>query len=208
MIPRITIVLLVLAGVCRGDEVTNEVAEAKKWECSASLSTYFVRNGTDYVQPTVTADHGWLHLEARYNYEDLSTGSVWAGYNFSFGKELTLDFTPMVGGAFGHTDGVAPGYKLALGYWKCELYTEGEYLFDTGNYDDSFFYSWSELTIQPADWIRVGMVSQRTRARHQDREVQLGPLIGFSYKQWTLNAYFLDPGSSDWTFMFAVGWSH
>jgi hypothetical protein len=200
--------VLLFVVVCRAEEATNEVAEAKKWECSATLATYLVHDGTNYVQPTVTADYDWLHLEARYNYEDLSTGSVWAGYNFSFGNELTLDFTPMVGGVFGHTCGVAPGYKLTLAYWKCELYTEGEYLFDTNNYDDSFFYSWTELSISPADWIRVGIVAQRTRVRHEDREVQLGPLIGFTYKQWTLNGYLLDPGSDSWTLMFAVGWSY
>jgi hypothetical protein len=40
---------------------------------------------------------GWLHLEARYNYEALETGSVWAGYDFNAGKKLVLDLTPMVG---------------------------------------------------------------------------------------------------------------
>jgi hypothetical protein len=210
MIKRIIIAVLFLGGYCRGGEATNEVVEAieKDWAFSAALSTFFVNGGKDYVQPTVSADYKNLHVEARYNYEALSTASVWLGYNFSFGKELTLDVAPMIGGAFGHTYGVAPGYKIVLGYWKCELYTEGEYLFDTGNSDDSFFYSWSELTISPADWIRVGIVAQRTRVRNQPREIQLGPLVGLSYKRWTLNAYVLDPGSESWTFMFSVGWSH
>ena len=40
----------------------------------------------------------WLaDLEARYNYEALETGSVWAGYDFNAGKKLVLDLTPMVG---------------------------------------------------------------------------------------------------------------
>jgi hypothetical protein len=48
---------------------------------------------------------GWLHLEARYNYENLRTGSVWVGYNFSAGKKLVLDVAPVLGGVFGRTHG-------------------------------------------------------------------------------------------------------
>ena len=85
----------------------------------------------NYVQPTFTADRGWLHLEARYNYEALDTGSAWVGYNFSGGEKLAWEFTPMIGGVFGDTTGIAPGYKGSLSWWKLELYSEGEYVFDT-----------------------------------------------------------------------------
>ena len=45
--------------------VTNEAGK-KAWSFSASVSTYIVPDGRDYAQPTITADHDWLHLEARY----------------------------------------------------------------------------------------------------------------------------------------------
>ncbi|HWT79462.1 MAG TPA: hypothetical protein VN648_11745, partial [Candidatus Methylomirabilis sp.] len=48
---------------------------ATDWSFSASAYTYFVPDSRDYVQPTVTADRRWLHLEARYNYENLETAS-------------------------------------------------------------------------------------------------------------------------------------
>src|SRR5262249_42686889 len=145
-----------------------------------SLLGYIVHDDRDYVQPTVAADRGWLHLEARYNYEDLDTGSLWIGYNFSGGDELTWEITPMLGGVFGHTDGIAPGYKGSLSWWKLELYSEGEYLVDTGNSSDSFFYNWSELTISPLDWLRLGLATQRTLAYETDRDVQRGLLAGVS----------------------------
>src|SRR5262245_8022581 len=49
--------------------------EEHKWELSLSTATYFVQDGRDFVNPTITADRNWLHLEARYNYESLNTGS-------------------------------------------------------------------------------------------------------------------------------------
>src|SRR5256886_16744351 len=86
---------------------SKEVDE-KAWSFSASVSTYIVPNDQEYVQPTLTADRGWLHLETRYNYENLETGSAWVGYNFSGGKKLEWEFTPMLGGGFRDTDGSVP----------------------------------------------------------------------------------------------------
>jgi len=178
---------------------------AKKWSFSASAYGYLVPDSRDYVQPTITADRDWLHLEARYNYEALDTGSAWVGYNFSGGKKLAWAVTPMLGGVFGDTTGIAPGYTGSLGWWKLELYSEGEYLFDTRDSSGSFFYNWSELTIAPLDWFKVGMVTQRTRAYQTDREIQRGFLVGFSYKQVSLTTYVFNPDESKPTVVIAFG---
>jgi hypothetical protein len=180
-------------------------ADEKAWSFSASAYTYVVPDDREYVQPTVTADRDRLHLEARYNYEALDTASVWVGYNLSGGEKLAWELTPMVGGVFGDTDGVAPGYKGTLGWWKLGLYTEGEYLFDTGNSSDSFFYTWSELTLTPVDWFRFGLVLQRTKLYQTEFEVQRGLLVGFTCKRVDFTAYVFDPGASQTTVVLSVG---
>jgi hypothetical protein len=185
-------------------EITEE-AEEKAWSFSASASTYIVPNDQEYVQPTFTADRGWLHLEARYNYENLETGSVWAGRNFSWGEKLEWEFTPMLGGVFGNTTGIAPGYKGSLSWWKLELYSEGEYVFDTGNSAGSFFYSWSELSVSPVDWFRFGLVGQRTRAYQTDVDIQRGLLAGFSYKELNFTTYVFNLDRDRSTWVFSVG---
>ena len=186
--------------------VTNTPPEAddKAWSFSASAYTYFVPDDSNYVQPTFTADRGWLHLEARYNYEALKTGSAWVGYNFSGGETLTWEFTPMIGGVFGDTTGITPGYKGSLGWRKLELYSEGEYVYDTGSSSDSFFYNWSELTLAPVEWFRFGMVTQRTRVYQTDRDIQRGLLAGVSFKRVNLTGYVLNPDDEP-TFVLAVG---
>jgi hypothetical protein len=180
-------------------------ADEKAWSFSVSATTYIVPDSRDYVQPTVTADRGWLHLEARYNYEALDTGSAWVGYNLSGGEKLAWEFTPMLGGVFGDTTGIAPGYKGSLSLWKLELYSEGEFVFDTGTSSDSFFYNWSELTLAPVDWFRFGMVTQRTRVYETDRDVQRGLLVRFSYKKVDLSAYVFNPDEDKPTFVFGLG---
>jgi hypothetical protein len=189
-----------------GPAVTNTPPEEEKaWSFSASGYTYFVPDDSNYLQPTVTADRGWLHLEARYNYEALDTGSAWVGYNFSGGEKLAWVLTPMIGGVFGDTAGIAPGYKGSLSWSKLEFYSEGEWVFDTGSVSDSFFYNWSELTFAPVESFKFGLVTQRTRAYKTDRDIQRGVLVGFSLGKVSLNGYALNPDEDKPTFVLAVG---
>jgi len=153
----------------------------------------------------MTADRGWLHLEARYNYEDLDTGSAWVGYNLGGGEKLAWEFAPMLGGVFGDTTGIAPGYKGSLSWWKLELYSEGEFVIDPGDSSGNFFYNWSELTLAPWDWFKVGMVTQRTRAYQTDRDIQRGFLVGLSYKELSFTTYVFNPDESRPTVVLAVG---
>jgi len=185
----------------------EQTSTGPTWTFSASVYTYIVPDDSDYAQPTITADRDWLHLEARYNYEALETGSVWVGYNFSGGEALAWELTPMLGGVFGDTTGVAPGYKGSLSWWRLELYSEGEYVFDTGDSSGNFFYNWSELTLSPVDWFRFGLVTQRTKVYASDRDVQRGLLLGFTFKKVDLATYVFNPDESDPTVVVAVGFS-
>jgi hypothetical protein len=121
-------------GAAASDNVLQDDPEKNetKWEFSLSTFTYLAQHARDYVNPNFTADHDWLHLEARYNYEELKTGSVWLGYNFSTGKKLKLEVTPMLGGVFGDITGIAPGYTITIRYKSIELSTQAEYFFDAG----------------------------------------------------------------------------
>jgi hypothetical protein len=188
---------------------TNSVAPAleepsERWSFSASAYTYFVPDDREYVQPTLTADRGWLHLEARYNYEALDTTSLWIGYNLSGGDKLAWEVTPMLGGAFGDADGVLPGYKGSLSWWKLELYSEGEWFIDVHDASDSFYYSWSELSLYPVDWLRFGLVAQRTRLYDTDREVARGLLAGVSLNHFDVTGYVFDPDDSKPVYVLAV----
>ncbi len=163
------------------------------WSFSATVYTYFIPDSHEYIQPTIIADRDWLHLEARYNYEDQNTGSVWIGYNFSGGEKLAWEITPMLGGVFGDTTGVAPGYKGSLSWWRFELYSEGEYVIDTGDTSASYFYNWSEFTFSPFDHFRFGLATQRTHAYQSDRDLQRGLMIGYTYKHLDFSAYVFNP---------------
>lgn len=178
---------------------------ANAWSFSISTYGYIVPHDRSYVSPTFTAEHSWLHLEARYNYENQETGSLWVGYNLSVGHTLVLEAIPMIGGVFGNTTGIAPGYEVSLTYKRLELSTQGEYVFDTKDQTGSFFYNWNELTYSPVDWFRAGLVSQRTRAYHTELDVQRGLLVGVSHKKVDFTTYIFNAGWTDPTVVLALG---
>jgi len=187
--------LLLLPAAARAQEAESPPAaeEAPAWEFNASVYGYFVPEERDYGQPTVTADHGALHLEARYNYEGFDTGSVWVGWNFGFGEKLRVDGTLMLGGVFGDTSGAAPGYHLTVSYGDFELYSEGEYVIDAKQAEDNYLYNWSQLGYSPFEWLQVGLVTQRTRAYQTDLDVQRGFFVSGSWKSWSLSVYVFNP---------------
>jgi len=175
------------------------------WSFAAAGYGYITPDDQSYFSPTFRADRNWVHLEARYNYEDQETGSIWIGYNISVGEKLVLDATPMVGGIFGNTTGVAPGYLFTLTYKKLSLYSEGEFVFDTKNSYSNFFYNWNELAYAPTDWFRFGLASQRTRAYQTPLDVQRGVFAGFSYKRLDFTTYVFNAGWTDPTVVLAMG---
>lgn len=163
------------------------------WTFGVSALTYFVPDDRDYVQPTISVDRDHLHFEARYNYENLETGSLWLGWNLAFGDRLALEFTPMLGGVLGDQTGVAPGLLATLSWGPLEWYVEAEYVCDTDDTSESFFYSWSELSVYPVRTFRVGLVVQRTRLYQTDFDVQRGVLAGFSRGGIDVTGYVLNP---------------
>jgi len=187
-------------------ELPNEEA-TRQWSFTASVSGYLVPESRDYVNPNFTADRGSLHLEARYNYEALETGSVWVGYNFTTGDNLVFEFAPMFGGIFGNLTGVAPGYNLSLTYKRFSLSSQSEFVFDTGDSSGNFFYTWSELTYSPWEWLRAGLVVQRTKAYKSELDIQRGFLVGVSYKRVDLTTYVFNLGWTDPTIVLAAGFN-
>jgi len=75
----LTLVVLV-ASSASGQATSNSKPDgagssaSSPWSFSFTADGYFVPHSEFFVSPTVTADREWLHLEARYNYENQQTG--------------------------------------------------------------------------------------------------------------------------------------
>jgi hypothetical protein len=169
---------------------------SKDWDFACTGNLYVLPDQV-YLNPVITAHHYCLHLEARYNYEDFVTASLFGGYNFSTGKEIQFNATPVIGIVFGNTTGIAPGLILDLYYWRINLSTESEYLLDFAQKEDSFVYTWSELTYAPTEWIWFGLAAQRTRVYQTNLEIQRGFTLGFSRDYISASGYIFNIDQED-----------
>ena len=166
------------------------------WAFNLTVDGWVLPNDPGYASPIFTADHGWAHLEARYNNEDYRTGSMWLGYNFNTGKTVALHVTPMIGGVFGRTNGIAPGCEASLTYKKVALSISNYYVFNTGNSSENFYYTWPQFTYAPVSWFRTGIMAQRSHIVHTSVGIQRGFFVGFSHKQFLFTTYIFNLG---WT---------
>lgn len=177
------------------------------WEFSGS--TYFVDppGSEGHLAAILYGQRGPLHLELRFNYEDLDTLSFFTGWTFVGGEELTWAVTPMLGFVGGDTDGVAPGLELDLAWRRFDLYSEAEYLFDADDSDDDFFYSWSTLTYGVTDWLAAGLVAERSKLVDSDFELQHGLALELALKRIEVGVYSYNLGTNDAYTVLSLGGS-
>ena len=178
-------------------EASSSRAEQNPWDFNISVFAFVFSNENAYLQPTLAVDHGWLHLEGRYNDEALQTGSLWVGWNFRWGKALKFTLTPMVGWVFGQVNGAAPGLEWSLGWGPLAFSSQNEFVVNFANVQQSFFLTWTELTVQPFQWLLAGVALQRTRTYIVPRAVTWGPLLGVTLWNVQLAVYWFDPAQAN-----------
>jgi hypothetical protein len=201
----IALVAMLTPAAARAQEPAADGAAPPRWSGAAELALYIIPEEENYLWPSLSVDRDWLHLGVRYNYEDRNTASFWVGANFEWGEKVSVAVTPMFGVVTGDTDGVAPGFLFTLSTWKIELYSEGEWVLDAGEKTDSFYYSWSELTLSPTDWFYVGLAAQKTRAYETARYIERGFLTGLAWRNASLTGYVFEPFSDQPTVVVSVG---
>ncbi|HXV60272.1 MAG TPA: hypothetical protein VEK15_06225 [Vicinamibacteria bacterium] len=186
---------------------TATPAASEDWSFALSAFVFDPPKDSPYISPIFYADRGGLHLEARYNYEDLETGSLFVGRSFDFGENVSFTAVPMLGIVAGSTNGVAPGAEIEIAWRRLALYAESEYVLDLEDSDASFLYTWSEATLAPVDWLRFGLVVQRTRTYDTGLDLQRGLLIELSHAKLSFAFHWFNPDrTEDQVFAYAAGY--
>jgi hypothetical protein len=196
------------AALAAGDEPAVPATSAhadSAWEFALTAYPTDVRGGERFTSAIATADHGPLHLQARYNYESVGARSAFVGWSFSGGEDFTWEVRPLLGGAWGTLHAFVPGLQASLGWRQLDFYTEAEYVHDNHAHSGSYTYAWSELGYRPIEWLRLGVAGQRTRLYGGDRDFQRGPFAQVTWSTLTIGGYWFNPGSSDQVFVGSIG---
>jgi hypothetical protein len=184
-------------------------AAATPWSFDASGFVFVPQDDDASVSPIFAGDRGPLHLEARYNYEDLETASAFIGRTFEFEDgDVTGSVVPVFGVVVGNTAGIAPGVNFEL-YWnRFTFTTESELVIELPDSDESFLYSWTEATFAPVRGLQLGVAIQRAKLEEIGLEVRRGPMLTLSRARGWLGLYWFDPDSpDDETFVLGAGFS-
>ena len=205
-----TIALPIVAGLLASGGGALAAAEdgEQPWNASATAYAYFVPEARDFVMVVAPVDIRRVHVEARYNYEALGSGAGFIGFNVGWGERVKLRLTPMLGAVVGDLDGWVPALRWTLAWWKLDVYSESEVVFDLAGPGDSFFYNWSELGISPLAWLRAGIVIQRSRIFETPLDIQRGLFVGATIRFVTVSLYELNAlwTTPTWVAALSVGY--
>jgi hypothetical protein len=193
-----------LALATAGGAARSEEAERRPWKATVNAYLFVIPDQENFFMLTAPVEIRRLHVEARYNYEALRSGSAFAGLNAGWGQALRLNLTPMIGGVFGALDGLVPALRWTLTWWKLDLYSESEVVIDFDDASDSFFYNWSELAFTPLDWVRLGAAIQRSRVLVTSLDFQRGLFVAATIRFVTVSLYEFNLGWATPTWVGAV----
>jgi hypothetical protein len=196
MVKAIVILILYSYPYALNAQDSTTDSTRSQWSFSASGYYYFIPENKNTYTLIGGADYKKLHLETRYNYEDLNTASVFAGWRIESGKKFQFAATPMLGFAVGHTNGFVPALELEARYKHFDYYSETEYLVDFASNENNFFYVWSELAVSPIDKLRTGLSVQRTKLYKTEFDTQRGIFAQYSLWKLTAGFYYFNPFSS------------
>jgi hypothetical protein len=144
--------------------------------------------------------------EARYNYDELKTFSIYAGRTFSNKGEFYYSATPVIGGLMGAMNGGSLGVNFDLGYKKLFFTSQSQYSFSMEERRNQFFFNWSELAYQALPWFYAGVGMQQTNVYQATGKFEPGLLVGFSVKNWNFPLYVFSPSANNRYFILGINW--
>jgi hypothetical protein len=212
MQPRLRCIFIMLFtfNAC-ADVVANDSGQiisdslSSNWKYEIQTYYYILPNENNNATLIGYADNKALHLEGRYNYENLQTGSLFIGYKLEAGKKLILGATPLIGVVVGKTRGIAPGLEITLDWKMIDFYSESEYVIEYEARDNSYFYNWTELAITPIRKFRTGISGSRTRLYKAALEIKKGIFTEYSFRKVTAGIHYFNPFSNTYFIISTLG---
>ena len=188
-------VLGIALAIASASASAAESGEAAAPETTFAATGYYyaMRDQPDFGVGVVSLNRGSFRLEARYNYEARDAASAFVGWRFAGGDTVTFEVTPIVGALFGSARG------------SLDAYIEAEYVRDLEQSSASYFYAWSEVGWTPAEWLRIGLVGQRTRIVNNGRDLQRGAFVQLKGGKATLAVYAFNPDSAERYVIISLG---
>lgn len=150
---------------------------------------------------TFESTRNW-YMEARFNYEEKNSFSLYFGKTFTYQKKMFISVTPIAGAVVGQYKGGSVGVNVDIDYRKLFYSMQSQYTFSINRANEDFLFAWSEIAYQPFKWCYFGLSTQQTYLIQSATSLfEPGLLIGFIIGSWTFPIYSFSPGSSSGYFV-------
>ncbi|HUQ66403.1 MAG TPA: hypothetical protein VM101_09620 [Flavitalea sp.] len=170
---------------------------------------YFTRSArTEALMTPIanfTSSNNW-YGEARYNFDELNTFSLYAGKKFSGAGNVSWQATPLVGGLMGQMTGGSVGVNIDIDYRKLFVATQSQYSFSLENNRDKYFFNWSEVGYNATSWLYAGLAVQQTNIFKTIGKLEPGYMVGFSIRNWTIPLYAFNTTGDERYFVLGLNW--
>lgn len=148
------------------------------------------------------------YTEARFNYEELNSLSLYVGKNFTREGKLSYSIIPLVGGVAGKFRGASTGFNAVVEYSDFFFSTQSQYTVSFYSNHSDFFFSWCELGYQPWKWFYAGLTVQQTYLQEAESICsEPGIVVGFSMGRFTFPLYVFNPLSNSNYFVLGLNLS-
>lgn len=159
-----------------------------------------------FVVPKISYEAaGNWYAEARYNYEEMQTGSLHIGKKISFKKLSGLEITPLMGICFGALNGASVGSSIGFSVDRFSFYSEPQYVYSFKDSLASYFYSWSEILYGFSSFYG-GVALQQTKTITQAHFFEPGIVAGFTLRNFDIPLYCFSLFNDKRNFVLGVNW--
>jgi hypothetical protein len=166
------------------------------------------RTPVDFVPIVHVQNRKNWYAEARYNYEEQNSFSIYTGKSFTTSKaDLDYTLTPISGIVTGRFEGASIGLNMLAEYRGFFFGSQSQLTASFQKPEEDFFFAWYEIAYELKPWIYFGGSMQHTSyVRTGKNLVEPGVVLGFTLGKWTFPVYGFSPLTEDRYFV--VGINH
>lgn len=163
-------------------------------------SFQFAKDENILITPQIWTYAKNIYFEARYNYEERKTFSLYIGRSFKTGKDSIFEIIPMFGGVIGEYTGISPALTCILKGKRLQGFSQSQYTIDLKGHNN-FFFNWTAISVPIIKKNGLGIAYRMVSVQGTPTVYNYGPMInfqtgsftfqGFAYNFWQTNSLWM-----------------
>jgi len=183
------------------------ISEKPKNEIGVYNTFQFANRNNPEVTPQFWLKTKKVYCEARYNYEDSNTLSLYFGKPIELSKKKDIELIPMIGGVIGISNGLSIAFSFQTETNNFTSSTQCNYFINKNSNSNNYLFDWSSITYKISKIIGVGGGLQITIPENNYAIIKSGPMASLSFNNFTIEMYGYNLWEKEKTFSIGLEYS-